>query len=53
MIVTPGTTFSKEVTDNNMGIACECNATSIAKAILHAVDEQDALKQCRKMQLNS
>lgn len=48
VIVTPGTTFSKEVTDNNMGIACECNATSIAKAILHAVDEQDAFKAMSK-----
>lgn len=48
VIVTPGTSFSELVECNKMGIACECNATSIAKAILHAVDEQDAFKAMSK-----
>lgn len=44
VIVTPGTSFSREVTCNNMGIACECNAISISKAILHVAEERDSFK---------
>lgn len=48
VIVTPGTSFSKEVKCCNMGISCECNATSISDAILRAANEKDTFKMMSK-----
>lgn len=48
VIVTPGTSFSELVERNKMGIACEFNATSISKAILHAAEERDTFKTMSK-----